>query len=430
MMDQEITSPKLLNNKFDFTNKGSLYHYYPGYSESFVRQIIEKYCSNKESSIILDPWNGSGTTTLVASVLGYKCYGYDINPIMVIVAKAKLHMPSRKEVQTLLQLLKSQLKSDKHIIDTELDPLSDWFNDDSIKVIRNFENVTLTYCDHKRNNSKESVGQFSNMTSFYYMAMFSVLKILTHKFSASNPTWIKLAKEKNELVICNENEIINLLKSYFENMFNSVKNTLIIDLQSSNIEIGDSRNIPLTNDSIDAIITSPPYCTRIDYAVYTRVELAYLRHDKSSLRDLRHKMVGTPTITSKNPANINSGNILVEYCNYLLDEIKGHYSKASESYYHKTYSQYFISLTNSVSEISRVLKTKGILAIVVQDSWFKDIHIDLQRVLIEICKSHRLILVNKYEFPSNTNMGYLNNNSKKYRPKLKAMESVLLFEKE
>ena len=38
--------------------------------------------------MILDPWNGSGTTTYAASQLGYTSRGLDLNPVMNIVARA------------------------------------------------------------------------------------------------------------------------------------------------------------------------------------------------------------------------------------------------------------------------------------------------------------------------------------------------------
>src|SRR5690625_7356069 len=47
------------------------------------------YFSLDFDSIILDPWNGSGTTTEISSGLGYDSVGFDLNPVMLIVARAR-----------------------------------------------------------------------------------------------------------------------------------------------------------------------------------------------------------------------------------------------------------------------------------------------------------------------------------------------------
>ena len=63
------------------------YRYYPGFSHEFVRDILDEW---PESDLILDPWNGSGATTTVAAELGRQCVGIDLNPAMVVIARAAL----------------------------------------------------------------------------------------------------------------------------------------------------------------------------------------------------------------------------------------------------------------------------------------------------------------------------------------------------
>ena len=83
------SSPKLRNGNL-FSNS-ELYRYYAGYSDFFVKEqlIWIEQKLGKKGIIVIDPWNGSGTTTFVSSILGYSCYGFDINPVMVLVSKAK-----------------------------------------------------------------------------------------------------------------------------------------------------------------------------------------------------------------------------------------------------------------------------------------------------------------------------------------------------
>jgi len=65
------------------------YSYYAGYSLSFAERLIQHLPFDTDP-IILDPWNGSGTTTFAAAKNGFRSHGCDLNPVMVIVAKARL----------------------------------------------------------------------------------------------------------------------------------------------------------------------------------------------------------------------------------------------------------------------------------------------------------------------------------------------------
>lgn len=57
-------------------SRSSWYRYYAGYSRAFVTDTIDHLGLTKGSTI-LDPWNGSGTTTAVAAEAGYEVVGFD-----------------------------------------------------------------------------------------------------------------------------------------------------------------------------------------------------------------------------------------------------------------------------------------------------------------------------------------------------------------
>ena len=84
----EFSNPKIRvpNHK---KRKQYLYNYYAGFSDHFVKDVLSAY-SLDQTSVVLDPWNGSGTTTKIAYQNGFQAIGFDVNPVMVIVAKANL----------------------------------------------------------------------------------------------------------------------------------------------------------------------------------------------------------------------------------------------------------------------------------------------------------------------------------------------------
>jgi hypothetical protein len=68
--------------------RANWYRYYAGYSTQFVRDVLDHLDLPKRATV-LDPWNGSGTTTATASEAGFGVTGYDANPALVIVALAR-----------------------------------------------------------------------------------------------------------------------------------------------------------------------------------------------------------------------------------------------------------------------------------------------------------------------------------------------------
>jgi DNA modification methylase len=92
------TLPKLTSNLAIISPKRTsksenlwegFFPYYAGFPEAFASSILRTSGLSSESTV-LDPWNGSGTTTYAASKLGIPTIGFDINPVMVVVGRARL----------------------------------------------------------------------------------------------------------------------------------------------------------------------------------------------------------------------------------------------------------------------------------------------------------------------------------------------------
>src|SRR5687767_8614435 len=80
-----IQNPK--RNRNTRFGRASWYPYYAGFSPYFAQSLLASSGLN-QTARIGDPWNGGGTTTTSAAMLGHHAYGYDLNPVMVVVAKA------------------------------------------------------------------------------------------------------------------------------------------------------------------------------------------------------------------------------------------------------------------------------------------------------------------------------------------------------
>jgi DNA modification methylase len=85
MVDSNLVIPNPKNSR---NGVDRFYWYYAAYSAEFARKTLSQIASSN-GAIVVDPWNGSGTTTAAASDLGFKSVGLDLNPVAMIISHAR-----------------------------------------------------------------------------------------------------------------------------------------------------------------------------------------------------------------------------------------------------------------------------------------------------------------------------------------------------
>lgn len=80
------------------------YFYKEGFSSELVKLAIEK-AQLSPDDLIIDPFNGSGTTTLTASILGYRSVGIEVNPFTSFLSGAKLSNVNPKLIDKYVPLI-------------------------------------------------------------------------------------------------------------------------------------------------------------------------------------------------------------------------------------------------------------------------------------------------------------------------------------
>lgn len=61
----------------------------------------------------------------------------------------------------------------------------------------------------------------------------------------------------------------------------------------ADVRLGDARRLDLPDDSVDAVVTSPPYVNAIDYIRASKFSLIFFGFDLATLREIRSTSVGT-----------------------------------------------------------------------------------------------------------------------------------------
>ena len=406
------------------------YSYYAGYSPLFVSDMLTSFAIPAGESI-LDPWNGMGTTTQIARERGIHAFGFDLNPVAVIVAKARqLHSGVLPSIPSLCAEIVQTAKDDHEERVTVSEPLGRWFAPAAASTVRRIEASIqhLLVCGgpYSRIIDLASLDTVSDLAAFFYTALFRVVRRLLIRFQTSNPAWIKQNIAEKPIAVSSR-RILSLFQRSVEQMTPALTLRKIELETSCRLDIGSSTNLPLPTESVAGVVTSPPYCTRIDYAVTTSPELAVLGMNLSSeLRALRDKMIGTSTIANTPRNTLEQWGPTSEA---LVRRIEDHPSRAARSYYLKTYLQYFNGLQLSIAEISRVLKKGGMAALVVQDSYFKEVRVRLADIIAEMGSYVHLTGTGRADFPIERTMCAVHPHARKYRKSVSATESVVVFSK-
>jgi hypothetical protein len=310
-------------------------------------------------------------------------------------------------------------------VDLDGDPLLFWFTPQAAGSLRGLQQSVHRLLVDPGSTSQPAyhgASGLSTLAAFFYTVLFRTVRVLIAPRGGTNPTWWKQVDEADRLDPSHEKIV---------NQFQASATELAAGLHRDNYDrgvdvqarLGDSRQLALDANTVDAVVTSPPYCTRIDYGVATRPELAILGAREQDLKQLRDQMVGTPTMTGRRGTSEEWGATATAF----LGGVAGHASKASAGYYTNYFRQYYAGMWESLGELRRVLKDGAPAVLVVQDNYYKDLHNDIAKILGEMATALEFETAKRHDFPVIRNRASMNPRTRQYRTRASAVESVLIL---
>lgn len=184
-----MRSPKLGDGSAQY------YRYYAGYTQGFVEDMLRRL-EVPTQGLVIDPWNGAGTTTAAAAAAGLTAVGFDINPAAVLIGRARL-LPSEVAHSLAPLAVKICEHACAHRYEAPLDDdlLGIWFGPSTTLELRTLERAIhrVLVNDSAQAGSPiydPSLPQ-SALAAVFYVAMFRAVRQLAHRYVPSNPTWIK-----------------------------------------------------------------------------------------------------------------------------------------------------------------------------------------------------------------------------------------------
>lgn len=330
------------------------YHFYPArFNSSLIRRILKDLSRNSNCSVTLDPFGGCGTVNLESKLLGIESIGVDINPLSKIIADTKITPIYPRALQDEIMKLQKRIKpkSFKTLpFKIKKNPIVQyWFPKKSQKEL-----YSLLVAVNKITSPE--------IRRFFLCAFSNILKKSSIWLAKSTkPHRDPEKKIQSPLILFrNQVEVMGRENHHFYEIMR--KNDLL--KIKSKFTIGDARKLPLRRNSIDYIITSPPYFIAHEYADIHQLSLAWI-FGINNLRKIKKEFIGTNMIRGEE--NGSFGSSLASITLKRLENLSTSYAKRA--------SQYFSDMLKSYSEMYRVLRPKGIAVIVIGNTICRGIKI-------------------------------------------------------
>jgi SAM-dependent methyltransferase len=151
---------------------------------------------------------------------------------------------------------------------------------------------------------------------------------------------------------------------------------------TARIRRADARRLPLAAESVDAVITSPPYLNAIDYLRGHRLSLVWMGYSISELRQQRTNSVGA-----------ERGEDLTEESEFdrareALSVLAA--TKSFEVREKRMITRYVMDLDGVIGEVARVLRSEGRAIFVVGDCRLRGQFIENSKLVRFLMEEHKL----------------------------------------
>lgn len=262
------------------------YYYKEGFSPELVEKAFE-IAGVEKKDVVLDPFNGGGTTTLTASLHGLKSVGLEVNPFTAFLADSKLSSANSQALQAASNLIIDGAERGKcsPLINfstfSEKEGIEKWlFN---TPVLNAFEGG-WTALNGIENTQLKKLCQLALLSS----AMDNCNAVKDGKCLRYRSTWMDNRYDSNSF--------LESLLASFSNIHEDIEITRTLLTGNSKIHHGDARQILLDkrySTTFKLCVTSPPYLNTFDYTDIYRPELFLGKFVKTNqeLYDLRLKTV-------------------------------------------------------------------------------------------------------------------------------------------
>ena len=221
----------------------SLFPYRGKFHPQLIRALLN-ILEVKPGNVVLDPMAGSSTVAVEANLLGIDSISVDLSPFCELMGRVKTFA-----LDLDIKVLESIIRNPKEILEKlKKEKVPEYFKNNKDDKKRNYYEIVLL--------------AFLDTMGFASRSSSSIDKLFPR-----------------------------VLERYVSTIkyFQSARQKINLKIGKSEIIQGSVLNLPIDDNSVDAVITSPPYSFAIDYLKNDQPQLEYLGYN---LEDLREDMIG------------------------------------------------------------------------------------------------------------------------------------------
>ena len=342
-------------------------HTYPAmFIPQVARRLLLTY--SKKGDTICDIFCGSGTALVESRLLGRNSYGIDLNPLAIFLAKVKT-MPINPRLLS-KEYLKFLTRVGK-IKNTEVEKprfknIEFWFKDKVIvelakikKAIKKIKNKKIQ--DFFLVAFSETVRKSSNTKN----GEFKLVRIKKEILENYNPNVLEIFKQKVELNI-----------KGMEEFYRDVDKKFWVK-----IILGDSsKDNGIKNNSIDCIITSPPYGdsrTTVAYGQFSRLSAQWIDifEDPDNASSVDNELLGGKA-TKDLFHSLDS--------DYLIESLRKIAKKDEKRA--KDVLSFYLGLNDCLAQAYKILKPKKYFCVVIGNRLVKQVRLPSDFIIAELAQ--------------------------------------------
>ena len=336
------------------------YHRYPA---KFIPQIVQKLIKDyapSNTQIVCDPFGGCGTTLVEAKMLGHKSIGFDINPVAKLITQTKTTAINPKTLTNNKNKFLKHYENAASTKNTHHQRIDYWFDQATIQELDKIYFAIKKIKNH-------------NVRRFFLCSFSHNLKNCSRWLMKS----IKPTIDKDKILPNPKETFLRHLDSMIkknEQFYSKLSQSGYINTSTKMYRRDSTKKLPIESESIDLIVTSPPYVTSYEYADLHQLSLLWFGDDPMQFKkwhhfsnefiDFRRNFIGTSSKGEKN-GDFNSA---------IAKQIVTDLTK-KERPLAIDVANYFLDMKKVFSEMYRILKNNGKACIIIGNTNLRGVEI-------------------------------------------------------
>lgn len=354
--------------------------------------IIQRQLKSGRSLRVVDPMVGSGTTIVTARLYGHHALGFDTDPLALLIAKAWSSDIDPEHLRGLAaRTLDSARVRYRSVTTGTAYPRG--ANKETRAFIRFWFDPT---------NRRQLTALAASISSVRNANAQAILWCAFSRMIITKGAGVSLAIDVSHSRPHRAHKIAPVrpfakFPAALDQVLRGARFSPDHKLPAAEVRCGDARAIPLDDNSVDMVITSPPYLNAIDYLRGHKLSLVWMGHQIDKLRELRSDNIGSERF---------DGSKATASHRITTEKVVRGFADLPERT-QRMLTQYFGDMDRVLAEISRILTQSGNAVIVVGNSTIRGIFINNSRVLTSLARNNGLRLVSARRRPLQENRRYL-----------------------